>query len=190
VWLVAGLGNPGPRYERTRHNVGFRVVERLLGGSSPAGRRRFEALVNRGRIGGDEVIYLRPQTYMNLCGRSVAGAVRYFRLGPDRLLVVHDDLDLPLGRLKLTTGGGAGGHKGVQSIIAALDTDEFGRLRVGIDRPRYEEAVEDFVLNPFYADQQAAADRMIDLAADAVQSWIREGPQATMNRFHGDLKLN
>jgi PTH1 family peptidyl-tRNA hydrolase len=186
LWLVAGLGNPGPQYERTRHNVGFMVIDRLVGGSSPSGRRRFEGLVNTGRIGGDEVIYLRPQTYMNRCGPSVAGAVRYYRLDLDRLLVVHDDLDITLGRLKLIRGGGAGGHKGVRSIIAALNTDRFSRLRIGIDRPRYEEPVEDYVLSPFYADQKQEADRIVDLAAEAVQSLIEKGPQATMNRFHGD----
>jgi PTH1 family peptidyl-tRNA hydrolase len=187
VWLVAGLGNPGPQYERTRHNVGFRVVERLLEGPAAGGRRRFSALVGRGRIGGDEVIYLRPQTYMNRSGEAVGQAVRYYRLALDRLLVVHDDLDIPLGRLKLVTRGGAGGHKGVQSIIDALDEQEFGRLRVGIDRPRFGEPVEDYVLSPFYADQQAEAERMIDLAAAAVRSLIEAGPGATMNRFHRDM---
>jgi len=189
LWLVAGLGNPGPKYQRTRHNAGFMVLERLLGEVAPAGRRRFEAVVNRIRIGEDEVVLVRPQTFMNHSGRSVGQAVRYYRVPLDRLLVVHDDLDVPFGRLKLVRGGGAGGHKGVASTIAALGTGEFSRLRIGIDRPRFEESVERYVLSPFYEDQWAVAERMIDLAADGVRSWIQEGPEATMNRFHGDLKL-
>ncbi|MBU0516610.1 MAG: aminoacyl-tRNA hydrolase [Proteobacteria bacterium] len=190
MWLVAGLGNPGPKYERTRHNAGFMVLERLLVSPAAAGRRRFEAKVNRIHIGRDEVVLVRPQTFMNHSGRSVGQAVRYYRVPLDRLLVVHDDLDVPFGRLKLVRGGGAGGHKGVSSTIAALGTDEFSRLRIGIDRPRFEESVERYVLSPFYEDQRAVAAKMIDLAADGVRSWLQEGPGATMNRFHGDLKLH
>lgn len=183
--MVLGLGNPGDRYAGTRHNLGFAVTSIVADrhglGLSKSGHRSHWA---KGRVAGREVIIAQPQTYMNLSGEAAQSLMAYFDLEPGALIVVHDDLDLPVGRLKVALKGGPGGHKGVASIIDLLGSEAFGRLRVGIGRPRYDEPVEKFVLNGFYADQREKVVETVQDAADCLEVMLASGAQAAMQKFH------
>ena len=183
--LIVGLGNPGRRYRETRHNVGWEVISRLA-------RRARIAVdeedgfsdVGRGSIGGTRVILARPQTYVNVSGEAVRDLRRHHRLRPQDIVVVVDDLDLPLGRLRLRASGSAGGHNGLKSIIEALGTTEFPRLRVGIGRPAEGVDPADHVLTRFTSDEQAVVDAALDRAAEAIETAIAEGIETAMNRFN------
>ena len=183
--LIVGLGNPGRRYRETRHNVGWEVISRLA-------RRARIAVdeedgfsdVGRGAIGGTRVILARPQTYVNVSGEAVRDLRRLHRLRPLDIVVVVDDLDLPLGRLRLRASGSAGGHNGLKSIIEALGTTEFPRLRVGIGRPAEGVDPADHVLTRFTSDEQAVVDAALDRAAEAIETAITEGIETAMNRFN------
>jgi len=184
-WLVAGLGNPGPEYAGTRHNVGFAVVERL----AVAGRAAFRpgrglSRVAPVRLGGVPVLLVEPQAYMNLSGEPVAACLTALGLPPARLLVVHDDLDLPLGRLKVVAEAGPGGHRGVTSIQARLGTAAFPRVRVGIGRPGEAQDAAEHVLSSFTDAEAPLLDTVLDQAVAAVRSVIAEGPAGAMNRFN------
>jgi len=184
-WLVAGLGNPDEAYAGTRHNVGFEVVDRLAGRWGSSGwTSRFHGRFASGEPPGlgCTVLLLKPMTYMNLSGRSVQGAMTFYRVPPARTLVVHDDMDLEFGTLRLKDGGGTAGHRGLESIAAAVGTG-FLRLRVGIGRPRRHDAV-DHVLSPFTPEEAAVLPALLDQAAEMVERCLREGPQAAMNAFH------
>lgn len=183
--LVLGLGNPGPQYQGTRHNMGFAVTSLLAQRNGLSlGRSGHRSLWGQGRVAGSPVILAQPQTFMNLSGEAAQSLLGYFGLEPSRLIVVHDDLDLPLGRLKVALGGGAGGHKGVASIIQRTGSPDFVHLKVGIGRPRYDEPIEKFVLSGFYADQRQLAEDMVLAAADCLEVILSEGPPAAMQRFH------
>lgn len=186
--LIVGLGNPGPRYEGTRHNVGFAVVERLAARLG-AGRPRAEgpALVAPVRDGGVELELAQPLTYMNRSGVAVRRLLESRRLGPEALLVIYDDIHLPLGTLRVRPGGSAGGHNGMKSIIAALGTEAFARLRVGIgpSRPVAGEDLPGFVLSPFTRSERPLVDAAVEAAADAARVWAAEGVEAAMARFNG-----
>ncbi len=183
--LVLGLGNPGFRYRGTRHNMGFAVTSLLAQRHGLSlGRGGHRSVWGQGRVAGRPVILAQPQTYMNLSGEAAQSLLAYFGLEPNRLIVVHDDLDLPLGRLKVAVGGGTGGHKGVTSIMEQIGGPNFVRLRVGIGRPRHDEPIERFVLSGFYADQRQLAEDMVLVAADCLEVILSEGPQAAMQRFH------
>jgi len=186
--LVLGLGNPGSQYQGTRHNVGFAVTSELAQRHGLSlGRSGHRSLWGQGRVAGRTVIMAQPQTFMNLSGEAAQSLLGYFDLQPGRLIAVHDDLDLPLGRLKVSLGGGAGGHKGVASIIQRTGSPDFVRLKVGIGRPRYEEPIEKFVLSGFYADQRQLAEDMVLAAVDCLEVILSEGPPAAMQRFHRPL---
>ena len=186
--LICGLGNPGLEYERHRHNVGFRVVDTLCARARVGlGQEKFEARVGQGTLGGERVLFLEPQTYMNLSGRAVAAAARFYKVAPEELLVIHDELDLEFGRLQLKVGGGAGGHNGVQSILELLGTDAFARLRVGIGKPEGpggRERVVGHVLSGFIPEEREVLDALVERAADAAECWTREGIRVAMNRFN------
>lgn len=184
-WLVLGLGNPGQRYAGTRHNLGADVVGEVGRRQGLSlGRQSLSALWEKGRVGGENVILALPQTYMNLSGQAAASLMHYFNVGLERLIVVHDDLDLELERLKIARRGGAGGHKGVQSIIQHLGGDEFIRLKVGIGRPRYDEPVEKYVLDGWYADQRELVEKVVDMAADCLETILIRGVAEAMQQFH------
>ena len=189
--LIVGLGNPGRRYAGTRHNVGFRVVERFAERNRLAlSSRKFDGHFGRGDVGGLEVGLLEPETYMNLSGGSVAAALRYLPVDDWKkdLLVVSDDVDLPFGRLRLRPGGGAGGHNGLRSLIEHLGGDGFARLRFGVGRPAGPMDTADFVLQGFSDAEQKQLGARLDEAADAVETWLFEGLQKAMNRFNRDAK--
>jgi len=187
VTLVIGLGNPGGRYANTRHNVGFRCVDLLATRHGLRfDRRQADALVATGEMAGQPVVLAKPHTYMNLSGRAVRGLLAQFRLRPDSLIVVYDDLDLPLGRIRIRAVGSAGGHRGVQSIIDALGTNEFRRVRVGIGRPPAGDSIA-YVLQPFARDEEPIAELACAVAADAIACLLVEGVPATMNKFNRDV---
>lgn len=183
--LVVGLGNPGPEYEATRHNVGFRVVERVAADNRfPGFHRKGHGLESAGDLAGTRVQLLKPLTFMNLSGGLVARRLADLELSPTDLLVCYDELALPLGRLRLRPGGSAAGHNGIQSVIDALGTEDFARLRFGIAPDgRFADQVR-FVLSPFRKAELAAVEEGLERAARAVECFCREGVQAAMNRFN------
>lgn len=182
--LLVGLGNPGPEYARNRHNVGFMCLDRLAErhGISPW-RRKHHALVAEGLVEDHPVALIKPQTFMNLSGQAVRPLVRHYGVALADLLVIHDDLDLELGVLRLRPRGSSGGHKGVQHIIDALGSREFPRLRIGIGRPVGEDPV-DYVLSNFTLDESILIDRALDRAVEAIGVWLELGIAVAMNAFN------
>ena len=180
--LVAGLGNPGREYAATRHNVGFLVADELARRHGGSWRSKFSGDLAEVRVDGARVALLKPQTYMNLSGRSVQPAARFFKVEPDALLVVHDEVDLEPGRLQLRAGGGLAGHNGLRSVAQALGSQEFLRLRVGVGRPQRGDPrpVADFVLDPFDAHEDV--DGLVARAADAVEALLGEGLEDAQQR--------
>lgn len=185
-FCVAGLGNPGEEYRATRHNIGFQVVDAVAARWKIDIRRpEFRALTAEGILGRSMVLLMKPQTYMNASGRSVADALSSLGLSPGNLLAVYDDLDLPLGRLRLRDGGGSGGHRGVSSIIEHLGTGSFARLKVGIGRPAEGRTVLEHVLSPFEGSELADVERVVDRAAEAVACVLSDGLEPAMQAFNG-----
>ena len=188
--VVTGLGNPGERYRLTRHNVGFRVVDLLADRWGLTGHGRVRDGAARLEVElqdpSERVLLIKPMKFMNLSGRPVRTALRQAAADPTTdLLVVTDDVDLPLGRLRLRREGSAGGHNGLRDIIAALGGSEFSRLRVGIGRPGASRGTVDHVLATFKPGERELADASIATAADAVEMWLRDGIEAAMNEFNG-----
>jgi len=182
--LIAGLGNPGLQYERNRHNIGYQCIERLIRQHGLAkGKLMFKAMVTSGTIAGTRTLLARPLTFMNLSGQSVRPLLRWYRVALPDLLVVYDDLDLPLGRIRLRQRGGSAGHKGMQSIIEALGTQEFSRLRIGIGRPVHGEP-PDFVLNNFTLDESIVMENAFDQAVAAIETFLESGITTAMNEFN------
>ncbi len=190
-WLIAGLGNPGPTYAHNRHNVGYWCINRLARLHGIALKTRALAAIGEGAIGGGPAVLLKPRTFVNHSGQAVAAALKHTRIAPQRLLVVCDELDLPPGRLRLRAGGSHGGHNGLRSIIAAIGSNDFPRLRLGIGRPHVDgqpvwdpDAVAVWVLSdPSAVDAQALQDA-VARAATAVELVITEGVEAAMNRYN------
>lgn len=182
--LIVGLGNPGPRYANNRHNVGFQVVARLAERHRLTfGRVMFKACVTSGSIAGERIVLARPLTFMNLSGQAVRPLLRWYHLDLSELLVIHDDLDLPLGRIRLRPSGGSGGHKGMASIIQSLNSEEFARLRIGIGRPVRGEP-QAYVLQDFYQEQLSTMEEAYDRAVSAAEHFIRDGIVAAMDEFN------
>jgi len=181
VFLVVGLGNPGPKYARNRHNVGFMVVERLAG-SEPF-RDKLKGRFARTRLAGEDAVLLEPLTFMNLSGESVQAAMQFFKVPLERVLVVHDELDLPFETVRLKKGGGAAGHNGLKSIIQHCGGPDFLRLRVGIGRPE-RGAVQGHVLSDFSSDEGARLPDVLEDAARAVNAVLEVGVSAAMNRVN------
>ncbi len=182
--LVAGLGNPGAKYAKTRHNVGFRVVDELARRWEAASwREQFGGLAATGLCRGEKVLLLKPMTYMNRSGQSVGEAVRFHKIEAADLLVVVDDMALPLGRLRVRPQGSAGGHNGLSDVIWQIGTEAFARLRIGIEQVSGERMV-DHVLSPFDPEEEATVGSAIGRAADAVECWVTEGIVEAMNRFN------
>jgi PTH1 family peptidyl-tRNA hydrolase len=184
VKLIVGLGNPGPDYRKNRHNVGYQCVERLAQRHGlPSGRVMFKAFVTSGHIAGVKTVVARPLTFMNLSGQAVRPLLRWYRIELADLLVIYDDLDLPLGRVRLRQQGGSGGHKGMRSIIEALGTETFARLRVGIGRPVHGDP-PDHVLSDFTRDESIVMDGALDQAVAAVETFITTDIRTAMNRYN------
>jgi peptidyl-tRNA hydrolase, PTH1 family len=183
--LVVGLGNPGPDYAETRHNIGVRVVDLLAARAGGRfGKHRTNADVLEARLAGRRVVLAKPRTYMNVSGGPVAGLLRYFSVPVEDLVVVHDDLDLGFGVVRLKRGGGEGGHNGLRSISTSLGTRDYLRVRFGIGRPPGRQDPADFVLKRFTGAESKELDLAVDLAADAAEALLGEGLEPAQNRFH------
>jgi PTH1 family peptidyl-tRNA hydrolase len=182
--LIAGLGNPGARYERDRHNVGWMVVDELGRRRDASFKSKFNGKIGETRLGDHRLALLKPETYMNESGRSISAAARYFKVASEDVLVVHDDVDLELGRLQIRAGGGSAGHNGLRSIARTLGTTEFLRLRVGVGRPGRGDPrdVADYVLAPFEAHEDR--DDLVGRAADAVEVLVLDGLEEAQRRFN------
>jgi PTH1 family peptidyl-tRNA hydrolase len=182
--LIVGLGNPGKTYEGTRHNVGFMVIDRLAHKHRMSlDSRKFGSLFGLGKVHGRRVILAKPITYMNLSGPAVRNLANFFKLDATDLLVIHDDIDIVFGRIKIKQKGGDAGHNGVMSLIEAFGSGTFARVRVGIGRPDTRQEVKGYVLNRFDAEQEASLDRVITMAEEAVETILLKGLREGMNRF-------
>ncbi len=182
--LIAGLGNPGRQYERTRHNLGWLVLDELARRLDGSWRSKFSGSLAETRLDGSRIALLKPETYMNDSGRSAAAAVRFFKVEPESLLIVHDDVDLEPGRLQARRGGGLAGHNGLRSLAQYLGTQEFLRLRIGVGRPARGDprSVSDWVLSGF--DPEDDVEALVSRAADAAETIVRDGLEAAQARFN------
>ena len=186
-YIIVGLGNPGPRYERTRHNAGFRTIAEFYGRYGITGERsKFDSLCADGNIAGHRVLFLRPQTLMNASGRAVRAAVDFYKLPCDKIIVISDDINLDVGRMRVRRSGSSGGQKGLGDIIEKLGTDAFARVRVGVGKkPTPEYDLADWVLSRFTDDEEKALANIWKRAADAVECIISEGVDAAMCKYNG-----
>ena len=185
-WLVVGLGNVGDKYENTRHNVGFEVADELADRARvPIQKLKYRALTNPVEIGGEKVLLMKPVTYMNLSGEAVGEAARFFKVPADHVLVISDDVALPVGKLRLRRNGSAGGHNGLKNIIQHLGTDQFPRVKVGVgEKPHPDYDMADWVLGKFQGEDRKAMDAAVKRAADAVECLLREGMDRAMSRYN------
>jgi PTH1 family peptidyl-tRNA hydrolase len=184
-YLIVGLGNPGLKYAANRHNVGFRCLQHLAAAHSLSfDKRQKKARVALGAICGRRVVLAQPQTFMNHSGRSVAPLMRFYKVPVERLLVVYDDLDLPLGTLRVRPEGGSGGHKGMRSIIAQLGDQDFARLRIGIGRPPGQMDPAAYVLQGFAADEEPVVEETLERVVAAIETWLAEGVEMAMSRHN------
>ena len=186
TWLVVGLGNIGDRYDRTRHNVGFDVIDEIADKLDiPVQRLKYKALTNTALLGGEKVLLMKPVTYMNLSGEAVEQAAAFFKVPPKHIIVLSDEVALPPGKLRIRQNGSAGGHNGLKNIIAHLHSDQFPRIRIGVgSKPHPDYDMADWVLGTPQGEDRKLVDSAIQRAAQAVETYIKEGPQAAMSKFN------
>ncbi|MFF0989058.1 aminoacyl-tRNA hydrolase [Kocuria nitroreducens] len=187
AWLVVGLGNPGPEYARTRHNVGQMVLDELasrLGGAFKVHKTRAQVLESRLRPGGPRVVLAKPLTYMNVSGGPVAGLAKFYGIPAERVIAVHDEIDIPFAALKLKIGGGEGGHNGLRDMSKALSTKDYYRVRVGVGRPPGRMDAASYVLKPFSSTEGKELPFLLDDAADAVEHLVENGLLEAQQKFH------
>ena len=185
-WIVVGLGNPGPKYENTRHNVGFLVADELASrGGESIRKAKHHALTATVTLGGQGVLLMKPTTYMNLSGEAVGDAARFYKIPADHVLVISDDTDLPQGKLRFRKSGSAGGHNGLKSIIQHLGSDQFPRLKVGVGgKPHPDYDMADWVLGQLKGEDKKVMDEAVKRAADGVECFLKDGIEKAMNRFN------
>jgi len=187
MYLIAGLGNIGSKYSGTRHNVGFEVVNLLSGKYSiDINREKFKGTFGEGRIGDEKVILLKPSTYMNLSGESVAAASSFYKIPADKIIIIADDISLPIGRIRIREKGSAGGHNGLKNIILNLNSEDFIRIKVGIDMPKYD--LISYVLGKFEGKGKEIMEKVYQIGAEAAVGIIQDGAAKTMNKYNG-LKI-
>ena len=188
TFLIVGLGNPGRQYRLTRHNVGFMVVDRFCNETNISMQRlQSEAIIGSGVIDMDKIIVAKPQTFMNLSGKSVGALARFYKIPLEQLLVIHDDVDLPFGTIRIRGSGGSGGQKGLKSVIEHLGTEQFARLRIGIGRPPGRMDPVEYVLHEFDPAEQESLYQILSRASQAVESFVRYGLTKTMNQYNGSI---
>jgi peptidyl-tRNA hydrolase, PTH1 family len=188
IYLIAGLGNPGREYRNTRHNIGFMVVDHLSSAMNVTiSRMQSKAMFGMGTDRDNKIILVKPVTFMNLSGQAIASLVRFYKVPIEHLLVIHDDIDLPLGTLRMRPSGSSAGQKGIASTIERLGTEDFARLRVGVGRPPGQKMAADYVLQPFSRDEQETLGFVLDRAVDAALTFVRSGLDTAMNRYNGAL---
>jgi PTH1 family peptidyl-tRNA hydrolase len=187
-YLVVGLGNPGREYRDTRHNIGFMAVDQIAKALNVRLMKvQSKAIMGIAAFEGKKIVLAKPQTYMNLSGQSVSGLLRFYKIPIQQMIVVHDDLDLPLGTLRMRPAGGSAGQKGLGSIIQQLATQDFPRLRLGIGRPPGRMDAADYVLQDFAANEQEVLKAVFDQSVQAVQTFIQYGLERAMNQFNGNI---
>ena len=186
-WLLVGLGNPGDKYDNTRHNVGFAAIDQLAEELKvPVQKLKYRALTQTVELGGAKVLLMKPVTYMNLSGEAVGEAARFYKIPADHVLVISDDVSLPIGKLRIRKGGSAGGHNGLKNIIQHLGTDQFPRVKVGVgEKPHPDYDMADWVLSRFVGEDLKTITAAIEKAGKAVECLIAEGPDKAMNKFNG-----
>lgn len=183
--LIVGLGNPGPTYDRTRHNIGFEVIDELANRlNAPLTQTKWKGLYSMSFQNGEKVFLLKPLTYMNVSGESIRPMMDYYDIDIEDLLILYDDLDLPVGKIRLRQKGSAGGHNGVKSTIAHLGTQQFNRIRIGIDRPPAGMKVPDYVLSRFRQEEWQEMESVISICADACEAWLNKPFIEVMNQFN------
>jgi PTH1 family peptidyl-tRNA hydrolase len=183
--LIVGLGNPGKQYEETRHNVGFKVIDELSKKLNiELNETKFKGIYGRGMVQGEKVILLKPMTYMNLSGEAVSGVMRFYDIPSEDLLVCYDELDLPVGKIRLRYKGSAGGHNGIKSIINLLGTQEFNRIRIGIERPQPGSNIADYVLGKFKPEDKGPIHEMVEKSAEACEMWLEKPFLDVMNTYN------
>jgi PTH1 family peptidyl-tRNA hydrolase len=185
LWIIAGLGNPGREYEQTRHNLGFKAVDEVAERIHTGFKTSGNYLISEGFIGQKKVVLIKPLTFMNLSGDAVSKVLSYYKCEPEHLVVIHDDMDIETGRMKIKMGGGSGGHKGIESIIASIGEREFLRIKIGIGRPDHNN-VEGYVLSKIRGRDQDLLNDMVLKAADAAESIVLDGREKAMNNFNTD----
>lgn len=183
--VIAGLGNPGDKYASTRHNIGFMVSSKLADRFNISSSYKFDGLIGDFFLGGEKIIIFQPMKYMNTSGKPIYKLLNYFKIESKDLLVIHDDLDLDLGKMKFKQKGGSGGHNGIKSIINNLNTDNFKRLKIGIGRPPTNLKVPDFVLTTFKGEERIIAEKVVEKAASAVELMLKENIMKAMNKYNG-----
>lgn len=185
-WLLAGLGNPGDQYENTRHNVGFLAVDELAERLNvPVQRLKFRALTSTVTLGGQKVLLMKPVTFMNLSGEAIREAAAFYKIPPQRILVLSDEVALAPGKIRVRRSGSAGGHNGLKNIISLLGSDQFPRIRIGVgQKPHPDYDMADWVLGKFQGEDKAAVAEAIRRAADAAECLLRDGPDAAMNQYN------
>ena len=186
-WLLVGLGNPGDKYDNTRHNVGFAAIDQLAEELRvPVQKLKYRALTQTVELGGAKVLLMKPITYMNLSGEAVGEAARFFKIPADHVLVLSDDVSLPVGKLRIRKGGSAGGHNGLKSIIQHLGTDQFPRVKIGVgEKPHPDYDMADWVLGKFAGEDLKTITQAIERAGKAATCYIQDGPDKAMNKFNG-----
>ncbi|NCU17744.1 aminoacyl-tRNA hydrolase [Pallidibacillus pasinlerensis] len=183
--LIVGLGNPGKEYEETRHNIGFKVIDELSKNLQiPLNETKFKGLFGKGNINETQVILLKPMTYMNLSGEAVGALMNFYKIPTEELLVIYDELDLPVGKIRLRYKGSAGGHNGIKSIIQHIGTQEFNRIRIGIDRPERGMPVANYVLSKFKKEDLPVMQEMVEKSAKACEEWIEKPFLEVMNIYN------
>lgn len=180
--MIVGLGNPGSEYAQTRHNVGFMLVDKLASDLKvDVTKKKFNALIGESQIKGEKIILVKPQTYMNLSGEAVGALARWYKISPVDIVVIYDDMDLPLGKLRLRAFGGAGGHNGMKSLISVLGTEKFPRMRIGIGRSQHS---VNHVLGKFHGAEKDTITATLEQTLQAVYTWIHQDINAAMNKFN------
>lgn len=184
--LIVGLGNPGFAYANTRHNAGFMLVDQLAAITGAGNEKKHgQALVRSAHVGQNRLLLVKPQSYMNLSGNPLWELIRFYKGGVENFIVVHDDLDLPLGKIRFKSNGGTGGHKGLQSIVSRLGSDEYDRLKIGIGRPPAHMATEAYVLQAFSKEEKSIMDQVLEKGAEGILYWMNEGCAQAMNTYNG-----
>jgi peptidyl-tRNA hydrolase, PTH1 family len=184
-YLICGLGNPGKKYELTKHNIGFLVLDQLADKFEiPVEQKKFKSLFGQLELDKNKIYLLKPQTYMNLSGEAIKEAASFFKIEPQNLLIIHDDLDFPFGTVRIKIGGGAGGHNGLSSIIEHLGTDEFTRIRIGIGRPSTPMDPAGYVLQPYTEEQNKKLEDIIAKGLEAIGAILKSNAPSAMNKFN------
>jgi peptidyl-tRNA hydrolase, PTH1 family len=185
MYLIVGLGNPGSAYAKNRHNVGFQVLDFLaVRHDFKFEKKNFDAIWGKGTIAGQEVILAKPQTYMNLSGKAIGQLANFYKLEKNQIMVIYDDMDLPVGKIRVRANGSSGGQNGLKDILRVLGSNDVPRLRVGVGRPMRGVA-RDHVLNDFSKDEEIVIQHVYEKTAMAVESWLTEGVEIAMNKFNG-----